>query len=340
MNTVHELFEAQVLRSPDAAAVSGAGVDLSYRQVNATANAIAHRLRELGVGAEDLVGVCLERDLNLVPALIGVVKVGAVYVPLDPAQPGDRLGFMLAEANARVMVTTSALAPRFAGQHSGPFLLLDVPYGQPTDVGPDPVTGPDNAMYVIYTSGSTGRPKGAAITHANVRRLFTVTRPVLGFGAQDVWTLFHSYAFDFSVWEMWGALLHGGRLVIVPWAVSRSPDRFLDLLVEQRVTVLSQTPLAFRGLVGLAALDDARLARLTLRSVVFGGEKLLPCELRPWADRFGLDSPALVNMYGITETTVHATYHRILQRDLESPGVSPIGRPWTTCDSSCWAPAA
>ncbi|WP_084693310.1 non-ribosomal peptide synthetase [Actinomadura atramentaria] len=177
--------------------------------------------------------------------------------------------------------------------------------------------GADNAAYVIYTSGSTGRPKGVVVTHRNVVRLFGVARGLLGFGAGDVWTLFHSCAFDFSVWELWGPLLFGGRLVVVPYAVSRSPEDFLGLLADERVTVLSQTPSAFYGLV---RADDGR--RLALRTVVLGGEALDVARLAEWYGRRP-DVPVLVNMYGITETTVHVTA-QALDRETHRAG-SPIG---------------
>src|SRR5204863_1670219 len=153
----------------------------------------------------------------------------------------------------------------------------------------DPVTsvGPDNLIYVIYTSGSTGRPKGVCLTHANVLRLLTTAQEHYAFDETDVWPLFHSYAFDVSVWELWGSLLYGGRLVVVPREVTRSPDDLLDLLIAHKVTVLNQTPTAFRGLVNLAAAGDPRIDRLRLRAVVFAGEKLEMPELQPWVARLG-----------------------------------------------------
>ncbi|MBE1491977.1 non-ribosomal peptide synthetase [Plantactinospora soyae] len=323
---LHEVFEERVVASPDAVAVVFEGVELSYAEVNARANRLAHRLRGLGVGVESLVGVCLERGVELVPALLGVLKSGAAYLPLDPAQPVDRLGFMVGDAGASVVVTESALSATVAGFHDGDLVVVDREdlSGQPVS-NPVPVSGPENLIYVIYTSGSTGRPKGVCVTHANVLRLFSTTYPHFEFTSSDVWPLFHSYAFDFSVWELWGALLYGGRLVVVPREVTRLPDEFLDLLVRERVTVLNQTPSAFRALVGFARDGDPRLAALRVRAVVFGGEKLEMAELAPWTDRFG-NSPALVNMYGITETTVHVTQHRVRATDVDGHG-NPVGHP-------------
>ncbi|MEE1738089.1 amino acid adenylation domain-containing protein [Streptomyces sp. BE147] len=327
--TVHQVFEAQARRTPDAVAVHVDGHDMTYAELNARANRVAHHLRGIGVGPETLVGVCLERGPDLLPALLGVLKAGGAYLPLDPSVPADRIGFMLEDAAVPVVVTESAHQEMLSGVHTGSLLVLDrdreALAGQP-DTDPAPAGDADGLIYVIYTSGSTGRPKGVCLTHANVLRLFTVTAGRTRFHDTDVWTLFHSYAFDFSVWEMWGALLHGGAVVVVPKDVARDPDRFLDLLVDQRVTVLNQTPSAFRSLVGAAREGDPRIDRLALRTVVFGGEKLEVADLRPWADRLGLAAPTLVNMYGITETTVHVTHHELGAADLAGAG-SPVGVP-------------
>ena len=193
------------------------------------------------------------------------------------------------------------------------------------DTNPDVPSAPEDLAYVIYTSGSTGKPKGVLITHANVTQLFSATDPWFAFGPHDVWTLFHSYAFDFSVWELWGALLYGGRLVIVPYWISRDPAAFRKLLVDERVTILNQTPSAFRQLIQ-ADLDEAPAA-YALREIIFGGEALQPQHLEPWIERYGDAKPRLVNMYGITETTVHVTYRPITRADVEAGRGSVIGRP-------------
>ena len=188
---------------------------------------------------------------------------------------------------------------------------------------------PEDAAYVIYTSGSTGEPKGVVVTQGNVTRLFAATEKWFSFGAEDVWTLFHSYAFDFSVWEIWGALLYGGRLVVVPKAITRSPGEFLQLLVEEGVTVLNQTPSAFYQLMQAeeeAEEEDAELVqKLKLRSVIFGGEALELRRLRGWYERHGETEPVLVNMYGITETTVHVSYMRLTEEMARSGVGSVIG---------------
>ncbi|MFD9887229.1 amino acid adenylation domain-containing protein [Streptomyces alboflavus] len=326
---LHSLFEEQVRRTPDAVAVVAAGTALTYGELDARANRVAHRLRGLGAGPESLVGVCLDRGAELVPALLGVLKAGAAYLPLDPSHPRERLRFALRDAGAEVVLAQSSTTDLLDAT-SADIVVLDDDQDpvrtSPADV-PDTDCVPDNLAYAIYTSGSTGRPKGVALTHANVHRLLTNARRHLAFGEGDVWSMTHSYAFDVAVFEMWGALLHGGRLVVVPHEVSRTPQELIELLAAEGVTMLSQTPSAFRGLVAAAESDDPRLGRLALRTVIFAGERLDILGLRPWADRFGLDGPALVNMYGITETTVHTTFHRITRDDLDPLAANAVGLP-------------
>ncbi|MGZ0199996.1 amino acid adenylation domain-containing protein [Streptomyces sp. RM1] len=329
---VHEVFEARAAATPDAIAVVADGQALTYAELNARANRVAHRLIALGAGPDLVVGICVERGPELIPAILGVLKSGAGYLPLDPANPAERLGYVVGDAGPLAVLTESAHVALVEGIHDGPLVVLDQERGSTAwaalpESNPAAAGHPDQLIYVIYTSGSTGRPKGVCLTHRNVLRLLTTADRHYGFSPEDVWPLFHSYAFDVSVWEMWGALLHGGRLVVVPAAVTRSPDEFLDLLVEQRVTVLNQTPSAFRALVSAAAEGDERIGRLRLRAVVFAGEKLQVPDLQPWVDRLGLDRPALLNMYGITETTVHTTYYQVGPADLRPDAGNPIGVP-------------
>ncbi|WP_157552471.1 non-ribosomal peptide synthetase, partial [Micromonospora sp. NRRL B-16802] len=328
--TVHGVFEAVAAAHPDAAALTVGDTTSGYAELNADANRLAHWLRGHGAGPERLVGVHLDHGPELVPALLGVLKSGAAYLPLDPASPDERLDFMISDAGAAIVLTTTAHSDRFA-DFDGTVVLLDAP-DFATELAAQPATDPavpmdvDNLCYVIYTSGSTGRPKGVAVAHRQVLRLLTVTAGDYRFGTDDVWTLLHSYAFDFSVWEIWGCLLHSGRLLVVPRALARSPQELLDELIAQRVTVLCQTPTAFRALVGLAAKGDPRVDQLALRVVTFGGEKLDFAELAPWVASRGVDTPQLINMYGITETTVHTTYHRIVAAEVGG-AASRIGVP-------------
>jgi amino acid adenylation domain-containing protein len=327
------LFEAQAARSPEAVALAGDGHALSYAELDRRANRLARVLRGLGAAPEVPVALALERSPLLVVAILAVLKTGAAYVPFDPEHPGERLRFVLADTGAPVLVTSRELAPRWEPLPPG---VRQVWVEEATagaaragaardlaNLGLD--LDPQSLAYVIYTSGSTGVPKGVAVCHAHVSRLLAATDAGFGCGPRDVWTLFHSYAFDFSVWEMWGALLHGGRLVLVPRAVSRDPAAFHRLLAEESVTVLNQTPSAFAQ---LQRADAAAMPLRALRSVIFGGEALDVERLGPWWARYGDRHPRLVNMYGITETTVHVTYRPLDHRDLAAAGAgSPLGGP-------------
>lgn len=328
---LHDRFVAQAERAPDAIAVvsqeNGVRAEISYGELNRRANQLAHHLRGMGVGPETRVGVLLERSADLPMALLAVLKAGAAYVPLDPAYPTERLAFMLSDAAVAALVTTQSLLGQ-TGATAPAIICLDaaqVVIAREPDCNPPSATTPENLAYVIYTSGSTGQPKGALITHANVARLLSAAQPHFQFQADDVWTLFHSAAFDFSVWEMWGALLYGGRLVIVPYLVSRTPEAFWALLQREGVTVLNQTPSAFRQLISAEAASGD-VAPLSLRWVILGGEALSFSDLQPWFRRRGDQRPQLVNMYGITETTVHVTHRPLTESDFRLGG-SLIGRP-------------
>ncbi|HEX3526265.1 MAG TPA: amino acid adenylation domain-containing protein [Thermoanaerobaculia bacterium] len=307
---LHRRFEEQVDRAPDAPAVSMGAERLTYRELDERANRLAHHLLARGVRPGDRIALRLERSTGLVAAILAVLKTGAAYVPLDPAYPAERLAFALEDSGATLEITAEDFENATIADRSPERPAVPADPGLPA--------------YVIYTSGSTGRPKGVVVTHANVDRLFTATAPWFGFGADDVWTLFHSYAFDFSVWELWGPLLHGGRLAVVPFWESRSPEGFYRLLCDEKVTVLNQTPSAFRQLLWA---EEAAASRgdLSLRWVIFGGEALEPAGLAPWFARHGDERPRLINMYGITETTVHVTF-RPLRADDSGRG-SLIGRP-------------
>jgi amino acid adenylation domain-containing protein len=328
--SLHTWFESQAKKTPEALAVTFEGRNWTYAELNRRANQLAHLLREYGVGPDVLVGLFLDRSAEIIVGILGIVKAGGAYLPLDPVYPKDRLAFMLDDAKAPVLLTQLKLAQELSVQLSGTkTICFDVDQAlidQQPDANPDPVATPDNLAYVIYTSGSTGSPKGARITHYNVCRLMQATQHWYQFNEQDVWTFFHSHAFDFSVWELWGALLYGGRVVMVPYLVSRSPEDFYVLLANERVTVLNQTPSAFRQL--MQAEESLGVSKnLALRYVIFGGEALDMSSLQPWFERHGDQRPRLVNMYGITETTVHVTYRPLLKADVKSGSVVGVPIP-------------
>ena len=323
--TLHARFEAQAARQPQAVALSVDGSSLSYGELNRCANRVAHRLRAMGVGRGTLVGLCAERSFDLVIGLLGILKAGGAYLPIDLSYPPERIAFMMEDARAQVLVTQRERLDKLPAQSVDTLCLDDPLLARELDTDPPPQCDPDDLVYVIYTSGSTGRPKGTLLTHRAVDRLLAQTHHWYGFYENDVWTLFHSIAFDFSVWELWGALAYGGRLVVVPYWVSRAPESFLELLHSEGVTVLNQTPSAFRQLIQADLKQPARPTKL--RWVVFGGEALELQSLRPWFERHGDRAPRLVNMYGITETCVHVTYRPITLADLEAGRGSVIGCP-------------
>ncbi|THC50581.1 non-ribosomal peptide synthetase [Streptomyces sp. A1499] len=331
--TIPELFAAQVARTPDATALTvpadaatGARVDLSYRELDARANRLAHHIAALGAGPETFVALALPRGADLVVAVLAVLKAGAAYLPVDPSYPADRIAYTLADARPPLVLTTADAglpeAPGATAVHLDSAAVRAAVAARPA-TAPRTRVRPEHPAYAIYTSGSTGRPKGVVVPHANVARLLGATDGWFGFGGDDVWTLFHSIAFDFTVWELWGALLYGGRLVVVPYDVSRSPDAFLGLLARERVTVLNQTPSAFYQLMRADAEHGPELA---LRHVVFGGEALDTGRLAGWYERHADDAPRLVNMYGITETTVHVSYQELDAARAASGEGSVIGR--------------
>ncbi|MFJ5646262.1 amino acid adenylation domain-containing protein [Streptomyces sp. NPDC093223] len=339
---VHELFAAQAARRPDAVALVHEATALTYRELDVRANRLAHRLRALGVGPDTLVGICLPHSADLVVGLLGILKAGGAYLHLDPGGRPEHLRHIIEDARVAHVVCTTvtrhlwdgratpdearSLPPSIVDLLVDGALLQDEP-----DTAPSTGVTPDHLAYVAYTSGTTGLPKGTLVPHSNVARLFSATDHWFGFGPQDVWTLCHSIDVDFSVWEVWGALAHGGRLVVVPAETSRSPEALHRLLREERVTVLNQSPSLFYQLAE-ADRDRHRAAvaaeqRLALRHVILGGETLEGGALTGWFARHGDTEPRLVTMYGSTEATVHVTCHPLTAQDVREGRGSVIGVP-------------
>jgi amino acid adenylation domain-containing protein len=318
---MHELFEEHAARTPEAVAVVYEDEELTYGELNRRANQLAHYLKKLGVGPQVLVGICVERSVEMIVGLLGILKAGGTYVPLDPTYPQERLRFMLEDSQTPVLLTQQSLLPDLPVEKARVVCLdADWPLVAREGTGnPAAAATPESLAYCIYTSGSTGRPKGVMVCHRTVVHLFHALQPEIGFDAGDVWTVVHSYAFDFSVWEIWGALLHGGRLVVVPLWVTRTPSAFYDLLRTQRVTILNQTPSAFAQLIAERGEDGWESGELPLKLVVLGGDAL-PQELFA---RIGPGSTPVWNFYGPTEATVWTTVQRLDRND----GAVSIGRP-------------
>jgi amino acid adenylation domain-containing protein len=327
--TIVSRFERVVAEDPDRVASVCGRLSQTYGTLNAQANCLAEHLRGAGVRANSFVAVYLDRSPEMLTAILGILKAGAAYLPIDSTYPSTRVLEMLEDARPVAIVTTTLLAAGLSHQFSQlsvTALKLDeffLSEGSTEIENPPLAASNDDLAYLMYTSGSTGKPKGVMVSHRNVVRLLDQTEPWFHFDSSDVWTMFHSIAFDFSVWEIWGCLLTGGRLVIVPFAVSRSPRDFYDLLFTERVSVLNQTPSAFSMLIQVE--QTTAPIPLALRLVIFGGEALQYRKLAPWFQRHGDTAPKLVNMYGITETTVHVTYRAIRADEAESVQESLIG---------------
>ncbi|NYF90025.1 amino acid adenylation domain-containing protein [Tunturiibacter empetritectus] len=331
LDTIVSVFERMAAEKSDQVAIVCGEARWTYGLLNARANELARRLQELGVRTNSFVAIYLDRSPEMIVTILGILKAGGAYLPIDFGYPRARVLEMLDDARPVAIVTTAVLASGVSGELTAlsvSVVEMDrefVALNSPEPDNPPFAARAEDLAYLMYTSGSTGKPKGVMVTHRNVLRLLEQTDAWFHFGANDVWTMFHSIAFDFSVWEIWGPLLTGGRLVIVPFAVSRSPREFYELLSMERVTVLNQTPSAFFMLIQVE--QDSAVLPLSLRVVIFGGEALQYRKLAPWFQRHGDTAPRLVNMYGITETTVHVTYRPITAAEAESVQESLIGTP-------------
>ncbi len=316
-----ERFETVARGHKDSIAIVDGERRVSYFELLLRADALASELEARGIGPRDLVAIALPRSAELVVAVVGVVRAGAAYVPIDLNQPEERRALILSDARPKAIVTedlrVNGILPRIN--------VLRLPQNVSGRITRRPASDAEDPVYVIYTSGSTGQPKGVVVSQHNAARLFTSTEPLFDFGTNDVWTLFHSIGFDVSVWELWGALLHGGCLVVVPALTARSADAFHALVMRERVSVLCQTPSAFRAFDAADALAGSPDNHL--KHIIFAGEALDPLRLKRWIESHGDEKPRLVNMYGTTETTVHATHRRMLATDAGRSGRSFIGRP-------------
>jgi amino acid adenylation domain-containing protein len=321
---IHELFEARAAANPRAIAASFEGERITYGELNRRANQLANYLRKLNVRPGELVGVCLERSIEMLVALLGALKAGAAYVPLSPSGPSDRLAFMLDDTRASVVITKERLASDLI---SNPVtaICLDADWRNialESDELSASEGSPFDLAYVIYTSGTTGRPKGVQVSHLSVINLIDATRSTFGFDERDVWSLFHSYTFDFSVWEIFGCLLNGGNLVITPQEITQSPSAFYGLLCREKITILNQTPSALLQLLQQGEERENDSERLNLRLIVCGGEAM-PAYLLPLARKWNVP---LWNFYGPTEATVWAAINEINLLEPQE-GLLPIGQP-------------
>lgn len=327
---LHDRFEEQARRTPTAVALTYDGDSLTYDELNAKANQLAKFLLRHKVGPDRLVGICLDRGPAMIVALLGILKAGGAYVPLDPTYPLERLQWISLDARPTVLITEPCMKEQLLLPDTEVIVLDDhlTEIAQYPKENLDPQSlglRPEHLAYVIYTSGSTGQPKGVMVEHRNVTQLFASAERCFDFSSRDVWALFHSFAFDFSVWEIWGALLYGGRLVVISSAVSRSPQDFYTHICREGVTILNQTPGAFEQLV--EAHTQSPDERHSLRYIFLGGEHLQVNSLERWSQRNGWNKPQLINAYGLTEATVLTTYRYLTATDIEVQLPALIGRP-------------
>ncbi|KAG0225957.1 hypothetical protein BGX31_007458, partial [Mortierella sp. GBA43] len=314
---LQHLFEQQVERSPDAIAIVHGSQHMTYSELNVRANDLAHHLIGLGVKPDDLVAICVERSFGMIIGILAILKAGGAYVPLDPVYASDRLYDILSDASPSVVLADShgSTILRTAAPSSWTVVDPNTRFEQSFTNPCVPGLRVHHLAYVLFTSGSTGKPKGVMVEHRNVTRLFSSTDEWFRFNDKDTWTLMHSFGFDVSVWEMWGALRNGGKLVLVPQDTVRSPQELHQLVCEQGITVLNLTPSTFKPIIDIQV---QKKSDHLLRYVVLAGEALVPSMLQPWYDLHGEDVPRIVNMYGPTET-IHATYYAMKQEDCNQP---------------------
>lgn len=309
--TIIDLFEEQVDKSPDRIAVVFQDICLSYHTLNELVNRLAHQLRTCHeILPDERIGISLQRSEWLVISILAVLKSGAAYVPVDPNYPEQRKDFIRNDSDLLVCIDELAIA-RFKGN----LYFFE-------SLNPTRKNSPCDLAYIIYTSGSTGQPKGVQIEHRNLVQLFKSDCKLFDFSSNDVWILFHSYAFDFSVWEIFGSLLTGSKLIIVPDLITKQATDLLALTRKENVTVLNQTPSSFYNLLKFRAFENPQL-----RYLIFGGESLNPRKLKEWKVRY--PSTKIFNLYGITETSVIVTFKEINDIDIDSD-VNNIGKPLPT----------
>lgn len=326
-DTIHQSFEVVAARWPDRIAVIDGAKKLTYRDLDERSNQMANSLRSRGVQPGEIVGIRMNRSSELIVGILGILKSGGAYLPIDPNYPEERQHYMLKDCSARILVTDVSDDDKYDSVPEGidSISTHSTEVREQNKVSPRNITSSSELAYIIYTSGSTGKPKGVLIEHSHVIRLLLPDNPLFHFSEKDVWTVFHSFSFDFSVWEMFGALLYGGSCVIVHTEVAQDPTLFLELVMREQVTVVNQTPGAFQNM--LTTNPYVHRDHLFIRYVIFGGEELKPYLLLEWKRNF--PQVKLVNMYGITEATVHVTYKEIEEEDCLA-SLSNIGRPIPT----------
>ncbi len=322
--TLIDLFSAQVKRTPHHIALKYEDRTMNYVQLDKESTQLAFLLRSKGVEANSVVGLMTDRSIEFIIGLLAILKSGGAYLPIDFDYPRERKKYLLENSGTKLLLTKKEFEEDLA--YDLETIFIDE-VQEDSDQVPeiDSINEPSDLCYVIYTSGTTGNPKGVMVEHRNIVRLFFNDEVPFTFQSDDVWTMFHSHSFDFSVWEIFGALLFGGKLIIIPKMVARDTQAYHHILKQEKVSILNQTPSAFYNLIQ-AELSGPE-TELSLRHVIFGGEALVPGRLKDWRLRY--PDVKLVNMYGITEVAVHVTYKEITEKEIEN-NISDIGKPLPT----------
>ncbi|MBC9915668.1 AMP-binding protein, partial [Chitinophaga varians] len=304
--TIVDLFKEQVARTPDNIALKYGEEEVTYAALDKQSDQVACLLQQYDVQTEEIIGLLMDRSVETVVGMLGILKAGGAYLPIDIDYPAERISYLIQDSGLRLLLSSNKLEVTVAEPAVTLVYLEDAAGIVSGEIKPAQVIAPSHLCYIIYTSGTTGNPKGVMVEHGNVVRLLFNDAFQFSFDHTDVWTMFHSHCFDFSVWEIYGAILYGGKVVIIPKAVARDTRLYRALLEREQVTVLNQTPGAFYNLIE----EDANAgSRLSLRYVIFGGEALSPARLTSWWNKY--PEVKLINMFGITETTVHVTYKEI-----------------------------
>ena len=323
-DSIKSIFEDIVKKYPNKAALYDFANNWSYKKLNKTANKIARYLLEKTNQSNKII-ISLERNNYLIAIILAILKIGKCYVPLDLTCPKDRFQHILNDLRTTTVIGRETIQNTYNIDNKQFIpveeLINSLNYYEDTNLN---ITVPcKNPAYIIYTSGSTGIPNGVEISNFNLLSLLSTCKKKFNFNHMDTWTLFHSYGFDFSVWEIFGCLLNGGKLIVVDALISKSPSHFYDVLSEHNVTILNQTPTAFKNII---SEDLIKKHTLNIRYIIFGGEALHFPILKKWVDNHPLEKTKIINMYGITETTIHVTFYEVNYNDLEN-NYSVIGKP-------------
>jgi tyrocidine synthetase-3 len=328
-----EMFQKQVEIHGNESAVIHNEKTLTYDEINSLSDQIAYGILKNNESSKvKRVAVLLNNSVELPAILLGVIKSGAAYVPIDPSHPEKRIRFIIEDSECSILLTNLDLENSLVKNLKNVGIKILYPHDFVNNFPCDlPNLNTCNELYVIYTSGSTGNPKGCRLTHKNLINLINTTKNKFGFNKNDVWSMAHSFCFDFSVWEIFGSLLTGGTLVIPEREVAKNIVKFVEFVEKHEVTILNQTPQSFYSFSDI--VSENKMLSLKIRKVIFGGDKLDFSKLKDWIDLYPLTNTQLINMYGITEITVHGTYYEITESDIydENCG-SVIGNPLENYD--------